>query len=761
MPSRSISNGNTTLQAALQYAGRGWWVFPLTRSKIPFKGSHGHLDATADAAGVEALWAGKAGANIGLALEGIVVLDADGPGGMAVISQMAEDLGSKLPETLAARTPRGGWHFYYKVPTGVTIRGRNARRAGKGDDGFDIKAPGGYVLLPPSRTAAGEYRWERVRPIAELTGEMVVWLREWTGNGGDSQKLDNNTADSGGAWDLGERPAHLGPVKTNGVATKDAGEPWTAHEEARLRSALKALDATGYDEWAETGMALHHLHWERSDGTDIGFDLWVEWSETCEEKFSQAACEQKWVSFGQHTENRRLRTVASVFLAAKEAGWDGSIVTAVTVGNVNGFHVTDEVEGEEAVLPPVFTQSKASIVFPDTNKIGRPVATCRNARVAIGGLGIDCRYDAFHNRMLVGGHAVDRWAGELSDNALAVVRIAVEREFGFDPGTVAVHDAAIQECLQRAYDPVLDYLNGLRWDGTPRLRTWMRDYLGAADTALNSEIGGLTLVAAVRRARVPGAKFDQITVLEGVEGKNKSTAIEILAGSENFSDQTILTLDDKAQQEALAGVWLYEIADLAGMSRADVERVKAFASRKVDRARPAYGRVRVDQPRRCIFFATTNGRGYLKSETGNRRFWPVVTGHIDVRKLARDRDQLWAEASIIEKRGVALSLAERFWDDARVLQTERLEHDPWDDLVAGWKPKEKFLAPDGRCMEWRATTRFLLEIVLRIPADRQGVLTARRLVFSMQRAGWDGPKTMRDSETGAVCRGYTKPVADG
>ena len=129
------------------------------------------------------------------------------------------------------------------------------------------------------------------------------------------------------------------------------------------------------------------------------------------------------------------------------------------------------------------------------------------------------------------------------------------------------------------------------------------------------------LVAACRRARVPGCKFDFITVLEGPEGIDKSTAIRVLAGDDNFNDQSILGASDKEVQEQLEGTWMHENADLAGMRRADVEQVKAFASRQIDRARPAYGRVREDRPRRSIEWATTNNETYLLSQTGNRRWW--------------------------------------------------------------------------------------------------------------------------------------------
>src|SRR5262249_42139265 len=154
------------------------------------------------------------------------------------------------------------------------------------------------------------------------------------------------------------------------------------------------------------------------------------------------------------------------------------------------------------------------------------------------------------------------------------------------------------------------------WDGKKRIDTWVIIYLDCKDTPLNRAIGRLVLIAACRRARQPGCKFDNITVLEGPEGTNKSTAIRILAGDENFSDQSILGASDKEVQEQLEGIWMHENADLAGMVRAEVERVKAFASRQVDRARPAYGRVREDRQRRSIEWGTTNNKEYLLGQTG-------------------------------------------------------------------------------------------------------------------------------------------------
>ena len=122
----------------------------------------------------------------------------------------------------------------------------------------------------------------------------------------------------------------------------------------------------------------------------------------------------------------------------------------------------------------------------------------------------------------------------------------------------------------------------------------------------------------------PDAKFDNVVVLEGPEGWNKSSAFNVLAGDDNnFSDESILGARNKEVQEQLASIWIHENADLAGMRKAEVEVVKAFASRTTDRARPAYGHFIKNQPRHSIEVGTTNSERYLQSQTGNRRFWPM------------------------------------------------------------------------------------------------------------------------------------------
>jgi predicted P-loop ATPase len=138
----------------------------------------------------------------------------------------------------------------------------------------------------------------------------------------------------------------------------------------------------------------------------------------------------------------------------------------------------------------------------------------------------------FHDQYLVEGPLL-KSNGSI-DQKVLVVRSKIHKAFRFDPGTGNTFDAIMQLCLDNKFDPILDYLDALTWDGTPRLDRWLVTYAGAEDTELNREFGRIALVAAARRARQPGIKFDPIIVLEGSMGTNKSKAIETLAGVENF-----------------------------------------------------------------------------------------------------------------------------------------------------------------------------------------------------------------------------------
>jgi predicted P-loop ATPase len=304
-------------------------------------------------------------------------------------------------------------------------------------------------------------------------------------------------------------------------------------------------------------------------------------------------------------------------------------------------------------------------------------------------------------------------------------------------------------CLKRPFDPVRDYLDGLEWDGQKRVDEWLMKYCRAAKTDLVSAFGRKALVAAVRRVRQPGCKFDYILTMESVEGFGKSSLAKLMAGPENFSDEKIIGLKPQVQQEQIQGIWIYEIGELEGIDRASLSHIKSFASKTVDRSRKAYGHSRVDQKRRCVFWATTNQDDYLRDTTGNRRWWPVKIGKIDLDAVARDRDQLWAEAAAIEATGEGLVIPEALWPDAAVATSKRMEEDPWQDMIrnrlivleknvssGAGKPFILALNDETGEPEYRVQSTYLLTDVIGISERDQQNYHTKRLAGVMRSLGW-------------------------
>lgn len=231
------------------------------------------------------------------------------------------------------------------------------------------------------------------------------------------------------------------------------------------------------------------------------------------------------------------------------------------------------------------------------------------------------------------------------------------------------------------FDPVRGYLSGLSWDRIPRIDTWLTDYLGVKDTPLVRAMGAKWLISAVARIYQPGCQADHVLVLEGQQGIGKSSVLRALTGAAWFTDVE-LDVSSKDGTMMNAGVWIRELSELAGMRKAEIERVKAFLTRRVDKYRPPYGRHNIEIPRRMVFAATTNPTNYLNDPTGARRFWPVWCAKADVVSIADARDQLWAEAR------ERYSSEEKWWlTDSEMIaaaaaeQSDRNIEDPWFEAV--------------------------------------------------------------------------------
>jgi hypothetical protein len=269
-----------------------------------------------------------------------------------------------------------------------------------------------------------------------------------------------------------------------------------------------------------------------------------------------------------------------------------------------------------------------------------------------------------------------------------------------------VWDALIIVARRHAYHPVRDYLDALRWDGTTRLGRLFRDYFNAdvpeqpKDKDHDPTDGKPTdhdrmvsylehvsvcfMVSAVARIIRPGCKVDHLPVVVGEQGYNKSEAVRALCPDETwFTDDLSPDLIERDTKESLAGKWIIELAEVPHVRR-EVERVKAFFSRRTDRYRVAYDRTTQDHPRQCVFLGSSNELELI-DRTGNRRFWPFeIVGPIDVAAITEDRDQLWAEAVHSYRAGVPWWLPPKIERIAQDQQEAFAEFDSWLEPLDAW-----------------------------------------------------------------------------
>jgi predicted P-loop ATPase len=159
-----------------------------------------------------------------------------------------------------------------------------------------------------------------------------------------------------------------------------------------------------------------------------------------------------------------------------------------------------------------------------------------------------------------------------------------------------------------------------------------------------------------------------------------------------FADE-ISDLGSKDSAQDLRGKWCIEMSELSAMRRSQVERVKAFISRRVDHYRPSYGRRSQDFERQCVFIGTTNSNQYLEDETGGRRFWPVPCRWVDVPAISRDRDQLWAEAVARFGNREIWWLKPEIEKLAVVEQEDRRIPDAWEEVIAEWLGRNPGIEP--------------------------------------------------------------------
>lgn len=316
-----------------------------------------------------------------------------------------------------------------------------------------------------------------------------------------------------------------------------------------------------------------------------------------------------------------------------------------------------------------------------------------------------------------------------------------------------------QAAREHSFNPVADYFDrcASMWDGQARVATAFTKYWGAADSEYLRLVATMFFIGIVVRGYRPGVKNDHAPVFEGGQGRGKSTALKVLGG-DWFAD-TPFRMGEKDGYLSIQGVLLYEVAELEQFNRSEVTAIKAFMSSTVDRFREPYGRRMKNMPRRCAFAATTNEDAYFKDSTGNRRFWPVETGRLDIDALIADRDQLFGEAIALMNAGV------QWWptyeQQQRLIspmQESREIPDPWHGRVYEYLEGvdvEGKPTMGGKVV--RITARELLTRALHFELSKMGPARAEtmRIGAIMRKLGWNKER----STEGAREYFYERPKA--
>ena len=246
----------------------------------------------------------------------------------------------------------------------------------------------------------------------------------------------------------------------------------------------------------------------------------------------------------------------------------------------------------------------------------------------------------------------DEFNGQnMTDKDISVLAVKIESDINISTQT-KLKSALDYVLINHKYNPVIEYLKGLKWDGEERCEKLFIDNLGAEDNELNRKMTMKWMLAAVKRILVPGCKFDNMLVLQGGQGIGKSTMCERL--SKGFcSSLSLSEIGNKDIFQKLNKSWIAIVDELDSFNKKEMSAMKTFFSTSEDKAiRNAYERYAQDYKRHCVFIGTTNDTTFLRDSTSSneRRYWIIECLKTSMDSKVYDLmtpeyvDQLWAEA---------------------------------------------------------------------------------------------------------------------
>lgn len=343
----------------------------------------------------------------------------------------------------------------------------------------------------------------------------------------------------------------------------------------------------------------------------------------------------------------------------------------------------------------------------------------------------------------------------MTDTDMIQMRLLFEREKNFAPvAKELMRDACQLVAERRTFDSGVEWLDAQVWDGVPRVDTFMATHFGAADDEYTRAVGRYMWSGLAGRMYEPGCQLDMVIALQSKQGTKKSTGLKALAPDpEYFTDGLSLHEDDDNFKRLLRGKVIVEIAELAGLSRGDINVVKRAITRTSEKWIEKYQTKETTYLRRCMLFATTNENEFLPpDETGHRRWLPVEIVELNRELITRDRAQLWAEgAAIWREAGIQYADAERL---ATGRHKKHETSDVWDYRISEWLTATP---PAGEPPYLRSLTLAeVLEGAIRMQPSHMDQKAEKRAGRILRQLGYE-PRSVKTA-SGAVTRRWVLNV---
>lgn len=427
----------------------------------------------------------------------------------------------------------------------------------------------------------------------------------------------------------------------------------------------------GYDHWLKMGLALHY----EFDGHSKGLQLWDQWSQPGKTYKGLPDLEPHWRSFSTAHDNPV--TLAS-FRVSKAASPDDFEIVAPVVSEQSAAART--LAAAQRATPATMKEA-LNLLKRDKQGVLNTLPNVITVLAIPEVTRSQISYDSFKDMLMTAPGGTDEWR-PIQDTDYTAMRVWLENIGNFHPVSKdMVRDAVHYIGVQHQMDTAQKWLASLKWDGVPRIDTFMPRYMGTIDATYERSVGKYLWTALAGRIMAPGCQVDMVPILVGKQGKGKSQGVKALVPNKDFYVEIRLDEPDDSIARKMRGTLVGELAELRGLRTTDLDRIKAFVTRTDEKWTPKYMEFATTFSRRLVMIGTTNEDEFLVDDE-NRRWLPVRTAGVNVAAIARDRDQLWAEAmEIWLAEGIHWEQAEQL---AKVAQADYVVEDNWLALVRTW-----------------------------------------------------------------------------